>query len=156
MQRSFVHLLCLTKTRRLQTKMSNFVSSDQRTNFHRYNVHCSCFLAQASLFLLLVFFSSGFFAVIQPWRPNSRTILLWTVDFEMCLLLALCEAFIWAAIWGVNSNELILCSRGNSGFYFLVVVLMRASFIIAFDVFFQIDLPSCFVMWADQVLGGCS
>jgi hypothetical protein len=54
----------------------------------------------------------------------------------MCLLLELCEAFIWAAIWGaVNSSELILCSRGNSGSYFLVAILIIASFIIALDGF---------------------
>ena len=39
----------------------------------------------ASLFLLLVFFSSGFFAEIRPWRTDSCS-LLWTVDVEMCLL----------------------------------------------------------------------
>jgi hypothetical protein len=33
-----------------------------------------------------------------------------------CLLLELCETFVWAAISeAVNTNELILCSRGNSG-----------------------------------------
>ena len=54
----------------------------------------------------------------------------------MGLLLELCEAFIWAAISeAVNSNELILCIRGNSGSSFLVAVLMRASFIIAIDSF---------------------
>ena len=51
-----------------------------------------------------------------------------TVDVEMCLLLELCEAFVWAAIWGeFNSNELIPCSRGNSGSSFPVAVLMRDS-----------------------------
>ena len=36
------------------------------------------------------------------------------------------EAFIWAAISEAgNSNELILCSRGNSGSSIPVVVLMR-------------------------------
>ena len=36
-------------------------------------------------------------------------------DVEMCLLLELCEAFIWAAISeSGNSNERIICSRGNS------------------------------------------
>ena len=50
----------------------------------------------------------------------------------MRLLLELGEAFIWAAISEAgNSNELILCSRGNSGFSFPVAVLIRASFIIA-------------------------
>ena len=47
------------------------------------------------------------------------------VDVEMCLLLELCEAFIWAAVLGVvNSKELVLCSRGNSGSSFPVAVLM--------------------------------
>ena len=93
----------LTKTWRLEPKISNFDSSDQTTDFHRSNVHCSCFLAEASLFLLLMSFGNGFCAAIQPWRPYSR---LWTV--EMCLLLELCEAFIWAAISEVgNSNECI-------------------------------------------------
>uniref|UniRef100_A0AAZ3PVH2 Helicase C-terminal domain-containing protein n=1 Tax=Oncorhynchus tshawytscha TaxID=74940 RepID=A0AAZ3PVH2_ONCTS len=58
--------LRLTKTRRLVPKISNSDLSDRRTDFHRSNVHCLCFLAQASLFFLLVSFSSGFFAAIQP------------------------------------------------------------------------------------------
>jgi hypothetical protein len=54
----------------------------------------------------------------------------------MCPLLELCEAFIWAAIAEAgNSNELILCSRGNSGSSFPVAVLMRTSFIVVLDVF---------------------
>ena len=131
MRRSSVHLLCVSQ-RQLEPKISN-LDSDQRTYFHRSNVHCSCFLAQASLFLLLVSFSSGFFAAIRPRRPDSRS-LLYTIDVEMCLLLELCEAFIWAAISEAdNSNELILYSRGNSSFP--VVVLMRDSFIIALDGF---------------------
>ena len=53
-----------------------------------------------------------------------------------CLLLELCEAFIWAAIFEAgNSNELILCSRGNSGSSFPVGVLVRDSFIIVLDGF---------------------
>ena len=49
MQRSSIHLLCVSKTRRLEPKISNLDSSYQRTDFHRSNVLCSCFLAQASL-----------------------------------------------------------------------------------------------------------
>ena len=53
-----------------------------------------------------------------------------------CLLLELCEAFIWAAISeACNSSELILCSRGNSGSSLPAAILMRASFIIALDCF---------------------
>ena len=104
---------------------SNLDSSDQRTDFHRSNVHCSCFLFQASLFILLLSFSSVFFAAFRPWRPDSH-ILLWTVDVS-----ELYEAFICDAISEAgSSNELILCSRSNSGSSFPVVVLMRANFII--------------------------
>jgi hypothetical protein len=54
----------------------------------------------------------------------------------MCLLLELCEAFIWAAISEAgNCNELVLCSRGNSGSSIPVAVPMRASFIIELDGF---------------------
>ena len=112
-------------------------------DFHGSNVHCLCFLAQASLSSLLVSFGSGFYAAIWPWRPASRSI-LWTVDVEMCLLLELREAFIWAVIWcAVISNERILCSRGNSGSSFLVAVLKRASFIIALDDFCDCPWRNC-------------
>ena len=104
--------------------------SDQRTDFNRFTVHCSCFLTQASLFLLLESLSRGFFAAIRPRRPDSLS-LIWTVDVEMCLLLEL-----WGA---VNSIELILCSRGNSGSSFPVVVLMRVSFII--ETFKVLNVP---------------
>ena len=127
--------LRLTKTRWLDTKISNLESSDQRTDFYQSNVHCSCLMAQASLLFVFVSYSSGFFATIRPWRLDSRSF-LWTVDVEMCFLLDLPEAFIWAAIWGaINSNECILCSRGNSGSSFPVAVLMRVSFIIVLDDF---------------------
>ena len=114
---SSVHLLCLSKTRRLKPKISNLDSTDQRTDFHLSNVHCLCFFTQASLFLLLVSFSSGFFAAICQ------------ICQFVCYLNS--EAFMWAG----NSNEFILCSRGNSGSSFPVVVLMGASFIIVLDVF---------------------
>ena len=62
-----------------------------------------------------------------------------SVDFEMCLLLELSEAFIWAAISEAGkANELMLCSRGNSGSSIPVVVLMRDSFIIALDGFLRL------------------
>ena len=87
MRRSTVHLLCVSQRHGgWNQKISTLDSSDQRTDFQRSKVHCSCFLAQASLFLLLVSFGSGFFAAIRPWRPDSCS-LLWTVDVEMCLLL---------------------------------------------------------------------
>ena len=53
----------------------------------------------------------------------------------------LLEAFNWAAISEAgNSNELMLCSSGNSGSSFPVVFLMRASFIIALDGFLRLHL----------------
>jgi hypothetical protein len=66
----------------------------------------------------------------------------------MCLLL-----FIWAAMSEAgNSNELILCSRGNFVSSFHVAVLMRTRFNIVFDALeetfkvldiLQIDWPLC-------------
>ena len=38
----------------LEPKISYLDSSEQRTDFHQSNVHCSCFLAKESIFLLLV------------------------------------------------------------------------------------------------------
>ena len=53
-----------------------------------------------------------------------------------CVCYLTSEAFIWAAISDAgNSNEHILCSRGNSGSSFPVAVHKRASFITALDVF---------------------
>jgi hypothetical protein len=54
----------------------------------------------------------------------------------------------------VNSNVLILCSRGNSGSFFPVAVLMKANFITALDGFcnctiFQIGGPSCLKVMMD-------
>ena len=56
--------LHLTKTQRLEQKTSHLDSSDQRTDFHMSNVHCSCFLVQPSLFFLVSF--SSFYAAIRP------------------------------------------------------------------------------------------
>ena len=66
--------------------------------------------------------------------------LIHTVSSEPLLLRCVCylnsEAFIWATISEAgNPNELVLCNRGNSGSSVPVVVLMRASFIIALDGF---------------------
>jgi hypothetical protein len=99
------------------TKDLTLDSSDQRTDFHWSNVHCLCFLAQASLFFLLMPFRSGFFAAIQPWRSDSHS-RLWTVDVEMCLLLEFCEAFIWAAIWSEVTCKLFAsCHNVDLVFY---------------------------------------
>ena len=111
--------------------------------------------------LLLVSFSSGFFAAILPWRPDSRS-LLWTVDVVMCLLLEVCEAFIWAAISEAgNSNELILCIRGNSGSSFPVaswepvssqrLMVFATALEETFKVLyiFRIDWTSCLNVMAD-------
>ena len=97
-KKSVFHQLCVSsKTRQLERKISKLDSSDQKTDFQQSNVHCSCFLAQASLIFLLAPFSSRFFAAIRPWRPDLH----WTVDVEMCLFLELCEAFILGCnFWG--------------------------------------------------------
>ena len=53
-----------------------------------------------------------------------------------CLLLELWSIYLFGLQFlRLVTNELILCSRGNSGPSFPMVVLMRASFIIALDGF---------------------
>jgi hypothetical protein len=47
-------------------------------------INHSLYLTEASLFFLLVTFSSGFFAAIRPWRPESYG-LLWTVEMSVYL-----------------------------------------------------------------------
>ena len=65
--------LHLTKTQWLQPKISNWS-----------NVHCSCFFAHASLFFMLLSFSSGFFAAIQRawqhigWVRPCSPLWVWT------------------------------------------------------------------------------
>ena len=110
---------------------SQIWTPDQKTHFHQSNVQCSCFSAQGSLFLL-VSLSSGFFAAIRPWRPDSHC-LLWTVDFEIS-----CYFNSVKHLFGLQFLRLVtlanLCSAAEvTGSTIPVAVLMRASFIIALD-----------------------
>ena len=86
------------------------------------------------------FFSSywSLSVLLRPWRPDSRS-LLPTVDVEMCLLLELWAALMWAQIWGtVNWRFLRLVTLMNLfpaaevtlGLPFPGWVLMRASCVI--------------------------
>ena len=78
------HPLTFSASHKDKAVGNKILGSDKSTDFHWSNVHSLCFLDEAIL-LLLFFLSSGLFAAIRPWRPNSRS-LLWTVDVEMCLL----------------------------------------------------------------------
>uniref|UniRef100_A0A8C8LLP8 Bactericidal permeability-increasing protein n=1 Tax=Oncorhynchus tshawytscha TaxID=74940 RepID=A0A8C8LLP8_ONCTS len=49
MQRSSVHQLCISQRRRLEPKIFNLDSSDQRIDFNQSNVYCSCLLAQVTV-----------------------------------------------------------------------------------------------------------
>jgi hypothetical protein len=85
MRRSSVHLLCVSQRHSGWNQKSQIW-----TDFQQSIVHCSCFLAQSNLFILLVSFSSGFIAAICPWGPDSRS-LHWTVD--VCYLNSVTHLF---------------------------------------------------------------
>ena len=103
-------------------------SLDQRTDFHRSNVLCSCFLVQASLFFLLVSFSSGF----------CHEGLVHTVSYEQLMLRCVCYLNSVKHFFGLQFMRLVTLfnlsrGRGNPGSSFPVAVLMKASFIIVLD-----------------------
>lgn len=105
--------LRLTRTQRLEPDISDLDPSDQSTDFQWSNVHPLSFLTQAISLFWLYSLSSGFFAAIRPWGPDSRSF-LWRVDVEACLLLKLCEASMWAPIWGaINWRFLRLVTLMN-------------------------------------------
>jgi hypothetical protein len=83
--------LCLTKTRRLDPKISNLDSSDQRTDFHWSNIHCLCFFGPCKSLLLVVYF-------LQIDHEGLIHTVLWT--FEMCLLLELWSIYLGWNFWG--------------------------------------------------------
>ena len=59
---------------------------------------------------------------------NSVKHLVTLINLSSAAEVTLGLLFLWRSSWEpVNSNELILCSRGNSGSSFPVAVLMRAS-----------------------------
>ena len=135
MQRSAVHLHRVSQRHVGWNQKSPIWTPDQRTNFHRSNVHCSCFLVQESLFFLLVSFGSGSFAAIRPWRLDSHS-LLWIVDVDVCV----CYENSVKHLFGLQFLRLVTLMNLSSAAevtvsYIPVAVLMRDSFIIVHDGF---------------------
>ena len=130
MWRSSDHLLCVSQRHGWNQKSQ--ICTPQ-TKGHISTI--ACFLAQASRCFFFMSFSSGFFAVIRPWRPDFTESPQHQMFRDVSYFNSVKHLFGLRFEVQLTRMNLSSAAEVTLGSSFPMVVLMRTSFIIGLDVF---------------------